>query len=404
MANSLDPSGYDLVIVGGGMGGSALALAMAGNGARVLVVERETAFRDRVRGEGMPPWGVAEARALGFYERLLDACGLELRHWSACMGPMRVERDLVETTPQQAPMLDFSHPRMQELLLRAAAEAGAEVRRGASVTAVITGEGEAPRVVVEHEGEVAEVSARLVVGADGRGSRVRGWAGFTVHRDPPRLLVGGVLLAGTQVPTDRMSLFQSIGRTTIFYPQRDGLVRAYAVYHRELLSERLQGDGDLPRLVEVATLAGVPAEWLADCRTAGPLATFEGADVWVEHPYRQGVVLVGDAAATADPSWGQGLSLTLRDVRTLRDALVRTSDWDAAGHAYAAEHDGYYATLHAVEDWQTRLFMDVDAAADARRQRALPLLMEDPHRMPDVLISGPMQPLGVEDRLRFIGE
>ncbi len=55
---------YDIITVGGGLGGSALAKAMAEHGARVLVVERERQFKDRVRGEAMHPWGVAEARAL----------------------------------------------------------------------------------------------------------------------------------------------------------------------------------------------------------------------------------------------------------------------------------------------------------------------------------------------------
>ena len=63
---------FDLVIVGGGLAGSAFATAMARTGARVLIVEREAVFRDRVRGEGMLPWGVTEARELGIYDRLLD--------------------------------------------------------------------------------------------------------------------------------------------------------------------------------------------------------------------------------------------------------------------------------------------------------------------------------------------
>ena len=42
---------YDIITVGGGLGGAALAKAMAEHGARVLVVERETQFKDRVRGE-----------------------------------------------------------------------------------------------------------------------------------------------------------------------------------------------------------------------------------------------------------------------------------------------------------------------------------------------------------------
>ncbi len=46
---------FDLIVVGGGLGGAALARSLAANGARVLVIEREERFRDCVRGEMMTP-------------------------------------------------------------------------------------------------------------------------------------------------------------------------------------------------------------------------------------------------------------------------------------------------------------------------------------------------------------
>ena len=48
---------YDIITVGGGLGGATLAKAMAEQGARVLVLEREPSFKDRVRGEQIHPWG-----------------------------------------------------------------------------------------------------------------------------------------------------------------------------------------------------------------------------------------------------------------------------------------------------------------------------------------------------------
>ena len=89
------PLDYDLAIVGGGLAGSALAAAMAPSGARVLIAEREAVFRDRVRGEGMLPWGVAEARELGIYDRLLERCA----HQTRFLTMPDSNRDLVETTP-----------------------------------------------------------------------------------------------------------------------------------------------------------------------------------------------------------------------------------------------------------------------------------------------------------------
>ena len=59
----------DVVTIGGGVGGAALATAVARTGRAVLVLERETNFKDRVRGENILPWGVAAARRLGILRR-----------------------------------------------------------------------------------------------------------------------------------------------------------------------------------------------------------------------------------------------------------------------------------------------------------------------------------------------
>src|SRR3954452_6647414 len=73
---------HDLVIVGGGLAGASLGTCMAQSGARVLILERTEQFRDRVRGEGIHPWGVPELGALGIYRKLIDTCafGSSLPH------------------------------------------------------------------------------------------------------------------------------------------------------------------------------------------------------------------------------------------------------------------------------------------------------------------------------------
>jgi 2-polyprenyl-6-methoxyphenol hydroxylase-like FAD-dependent oxidoreductase len=53
----------DVVIVGGGIAGSSLAVLLARGGLEVTVLERSLQFPDRVRGETMPPWGYLELEA-----------------------------------------------------------------------------------------------------------------------------------------------------------------------------------------------------------------------------------------------------------------------------------------------------------------------------------------------------
>jgi flavin-dependent dehydrogenase len=65
---------FDVVIVGAGIAGSALAIALGRAGYSVLALEKSTVHVDRVRGELIVPWGVAEARALGILD-LLEAAG-----------------------------------------------------------------------------------------------------------------------------------------------------------------------------------------------------------------------------------------------------------------------------------------------------------------------------------------
>src|SRR5262245_36461369 len=114
---------YDLIVAGGGVAGAALGTVMARKGARVLVVEREPAFRDRVRGEGMHPWGVAEAARLGLLELLLARCARSAPRWITYLGGARVDaRDLAQTTRAGVPGLNMHHPELQETLLTAAAE------------------------------------------------------------------------------------------------------------------------------------------------------------------------------------------------------------------------------------------------------------------------------------------
>jgi menaquinone-9 beta-reductase len=400
---------YDLIIIGGGLAGSALAKVMSETGARVLVVEREHGFRDRVRGESMHPWGVSEARALGIYASLVASCAHEILRWESYPGPLGYEhpvrRDLLTTTGHhRAGELAFYHPAMQDAMAAQALSAGAELRRGAVAQGITTDEPGSPRVVVSHEGKERSLSARLIVGADGRRSMVREWAAFPVRREPDRLRITGALLTGMPIDHEVVRTFRppTFGSRVLFFPLRDERVRVYFITGCRDVHRVLSGSADLPQFADYCVEAGVPRAWFDQAQLAGPLATFEGADRWVEHPANGNVVLIGDAASASDPAWGCGTGLTLRDVRLLRDQLTHRDDWVLAAHEYAAAHAASFTALRTAEAWMTRILYDQGAAADRVRERALPALANG--HGPDFAGLGPESPVDEETRIALFGD
>lgn len=389
---------YDIVTVGGGLAGAALAKSMADRGARVLVLEREVRFKDRVRGEYFTPWGAAEAQKLGILDLLLERCAHQVPLIEMGMG----QRDLCTTTPQSLPGVTFAHPEMQEVLLAAAQAAGAEVRRGVTVDRIERGS--PARVILQNGG--GAIAARLVVAADGRGSPSRKQLNFTVKEAPVGNFFAGVLLTDLKVPED-LSYFifnSEIGTVFGFIPIGKNRFRTYFGYPKSSIA-RLQGEAMVPQfLAEVGKTFPAAPQMLNGARAIGPLASFDVSESWVDHPYDDGVALVGDSAGTSDPSFGQGLNLTLRDVRVLCDELCKTQDWEAAGHHYADQHSQFFLTCHKVEGWLRQLFQDPSLAAAELRQRAMPLIGEDPTRVPDHLFSGPDLPADEAVRARLFGE
>ena len=396
---------YDLIVVGGGVAGSSLARRMASDGAKVLILERDTEFRDRIRGESLQPWGVAETRKLGIAQSL-GLAAAELRWFEQSInGELAFRRDLVATTIPAEAMWGIYHPDMQEKLLTQAAASGAEVRRGVTVQQVLPGR--PPKVMVGGAGQPAEFEARLVVLCAGRSPALRAQLGFKVQRDSIPLLLSGVWLSGLPAEVDHSVAYVandiSTGAVAALFPQQGDRARAYFGFHPQKCS-RLQGEGDFARFRQMFKATAGKAIPFGDAKPAGPLASFECADVWVEHPYLDGVALAGDAASSNDPSWGQGLSLAFRDARVLSDELLAGTDWDAAANRYAQRHDADYGIVKKVSGWFHDVFQRLGPEADARRARALPLIAQDPTRVPDVLFSGPEFPLDATSHARFFAE
>ncbi|HEX6345249.1 FAD-dependent monooxygenase [Umezawaea sp.] len=321
--------GRSAVVVGGGIGGLAAAVALHRTGWDVVVLERAEEFTEVGAGLSLWPNAMRALVALGLADRVraigaveaaggvrdrtgrwlsrLDNAVIARRHGWPLLVVHRADlvRVLVEALPPSVP-----HP-------------AAEVR-------AVRADGDA--AVVEHRG--GTVRADLVVGADGLRSAVRrscwpearepGYSGCTAWRtitDPlPDPRPDGAVLWGrgerfgyTALPGGRFYCFAAAVVPEGGADEPGAVARRFA---------------DWPHPVP-ALLAAMPEDRLLrhDVHDLPPLSTF----------VRGRVVLLGDAAHAMDPMLGQGACQALEDAVTLADRLAATPDVDAALAAYDAE-------------------------------------------------------------------
>lgn len=98
----------DVVVVGAGIAGASIATVLARGGLEVLLLERQRAYRDRVRGEYTAPWGVLEARALGLEEVIRSTKAVDVRYsvsYDELVAAGEEPRSDKSTVPRPVPAL-----------------------------------------------------------------------------------------------------------------------------------------------------------------------------------------------------------------------------------------------------------------------------------------------------------
>jgi len=264
----------------------------------------------------------------------------------------------------------MGHPAMCAALAKAAEQAGAVYLRGAEDIEVSSGT--PPRIAFSHGGKPTELQPRLVVGADGRNSRVRHQLGMTELADPPHNLLGGMLVEGVPTWPQDTQVIGTEGRTHfLVFPQGGDKVRLYLCYD---FADRTPYVGPKRQENLITAFAGLRclpyAESIAKARPIGPFNSFSNEDHWVEDPTGPGVVLIGDAAGHNDPIIGQGLSIALRDVRLVSEILVAGKRDQASFRPYVEERLERMRRLRITARLAVLLRAQYGEEARARRQRA----------------------------------
>lgn len=336
----------EVVIIGAGIAGGALAGALARAGRAVLLLERTLEHKDVVRGEWIAPWGVEEVKRLGLYDLYMANGGHHLsRHVTYGEEFTREEAEaqtlnLAALLPGNLGPLCLGHPRMCDLLDAEAVRAGATLLRGVKHTHVTaaTGEGDAPTITFEHDGVQHALRPRLVVAADGRNGVTRQQVGIPLHEAPQHHWFSGMLVEDVHGwPSDLQAISTEGDVHALVFPQSDTRVRVYLGFPTSQRG-RFHGPEGPRKFLEAFALSSLPnAEAIVRGTPAGPCNVYPNHDSWTDVPHAPGVLLIGDAAGRNDPITGQGLSITHRDVRVVRDILLGSSDWSANAFTPYAE-------------------------------------------------------------------
>jgi flavin-dependent dehydrogenase len=310
---------YDAIVVGARAAGSSTAMLMARRGMRVLAVDRAAFPSDTISTHQVQLPGVARLQRWGLLQRLDDAGTPATRHLGFHAA--------VATLDGHFPAFDgvdaLYSPRrtvLDQILVDAAREAGAEVRESFTVDEIVFADGVVTGIR-GREGNGAPVTERatFVIGADGKHSIVAKAVGAQTEREiPPRTVASYTYWR--DLPTDGGEVHQKERRAVGLWPTNDGLTLSYVAWPiEEFEAFRADIEGN-----HVATLAamGDLGDRVHTAERAERIRTTPDVPNVVRTPYGPGWALVGDAGLVMDPITGQGIGHAFGDAELAAGAIA----------------------------------------------------------------------------------
>lgn len=309
---------YDAIVVGARCAGSPTAMLLARKGYRVLLVDRAAFPSDTMSTLYIQQSGVARLKRWGLLDQVRRSGCPPIRRWAWDVG---VEK-LTGFPPSPDGIDEAFAPRrtvLDEILVNAAALAGAEVRERFTVREI---EREGERVTGIRgklaDGSTVREQARIVIGADGMRSLVaRAVAAPAYGEGPPMICWYYTFFSG--VTCEAFEMYGRVKHAMAAAPTNDGLTMVTAGWSREHFTEY---KADLER--SWFRTVGLAPELADRLRRGKREERFVGsADLptFFRRPFGPGWALVGDAGYFKDPITALGISDAFRDAELLASAV-----------------------------------------------------------------------------------
>lgn len=309
---------YDVAIVGASLSGCTAAILLGRLGARVALIEKSpdpSSFK-RVCSHFIQASAVPTLERLGLYEPILEAGGVRSRfHAWTKWGWIE------PTEKRSAYCLNLRRELLDPLLRGAAAEQpGVDLRLGQTAERLIR-EGNAWNGVVvrDREGNEQEIRARLLVGADGRDSRIAALAKVKERTFPHGRLAYGGYFEGPRPkfwPDGAVWLLDP--DMAAAFPTDGGQVFYIAMTNKERAPEFKQD----PERALIEHVAGVPdPPPIRESRRVGPIVGKVEMPNRMRGPVAPGLALVGDSALATDPFPGVGCGFAFQSGEWLADSV-----------------------------------------------------------------------------------
>ena len=331
---------YDALIVGGRAAGASLALLLARQARSVLVADRDEFPSDTMSTHFISLAAVGGLKRLGVLDDVLAAGFRRITRHRTWIG------DCCFEGPAGPPGTFSLCPRrivLDSVLLDHAVKAGAHFEQRTRAEGLLQEEGRVAGAVLQTTGgERRDVRARVVVGADGRSSRLAEWVGAPQYDAVPALrpVYYGYFHGIEPRSEATLEIFFGDDRIGFLFPMREGedcvAMELLPVEFDEFRSDHSTAfDARMRRLPDMARR-------MKNAQLEGKLIGAKGIDNYFRKPYGPGWALTGDAGYLKDPSTGLGIGDALAQSFMLAESLgawFDGADWEVTMSTFQQKRD-----------------------------------------------------------------